>query len=315
MPSKAGNFEDHFEANGGGTKPQNMFGQPWWRSLSDNGVSPNSVSNDSSARTSSGEPVNGSALAGAFSLHLNGMQDSGASGSGEIQTALAHQFGDRDNAQAQQPLKQMPSSMPQNLGDQSNSQMELLGHSIVLTPYQLQDPAYGGVNPQLYGLHQSRMPLPLPMEEEPVYVNAKQYHGILRRRQSRAKAELEKKVIKARKPYLHESRHLHALRRARGAGGRFLNTKKLDGNNATDTSSNSNTTTNLQMYSAGSEHFPTPYIGNQQEARGLMISDRHKVESHPSGLSSAYHSFSGPKEKRDNYGQGGMKMNGAVSVK
>ncbi|XP_042520289.1 nuclear transcription factor Y subunit A-7-like [Macadamia integrifolia] len=112
-----------------------------------------------------------------------------------------------------------------------------VGHAVAHAAYPYPDPYYRSIfatcgpqpiiQPALMAI-QPGIPLPSDAVEEPVYVNAKQYHGILRRRQSRAKAELENKLIKSRKPYLHESRHLHAMKRARGCGGRFLNSKAED---------------------------------------------------------------------------------------
>ncbi|CAK8561032.1 unnamed protein product [Lathyrus sativus] len=214
-----------------------------------------------------------------------------------------------DIAKELRNIKHVQSSNPFTMDKHldPNSQTELVHHSTVLTsPYSnLQFgqflTTYGQpamMNPQLYNMHHARVLLPLEMEEEPVYVNAKQYHGILRRRQSRAKAELEKKVIKVRKPYLHESRHLHALRRARGNGGRFLNTKKLEHN---DSNANS-------ALEKGNN--PDATLVTNKENQGLENASQsvHKMQGFDTGyrdgngFTELCHSQANGKQKRDSSG-------------
>jgi len=76
----------------------------------------------------------------------------------------------------------------------------------------------------------SRVPLPSDalVEEQPTYVNAKQYRRIIKRRQARALLEKKNAIPTTRKNYLHESRHAHAMRRPRGPGGRFLVKAELE---------------------------------------------------------------------------------------
>lgn len=240
------------EENGAIGYASAVQGLPWWGGGI--GQQPLQVATSSSPMKSLfEEQPNGSALRSLAFVHPYSLHQTSASllaqtaaeaqGSSPLAASmhsLPASAYDEEKVDEQYHHSVAPSVISQLPGEHilPHTQLEL-GHSMAHAAYPYADPYFGGmvaaygaqamIHPHILGVQQTRMPLPSEMtEEEPVYVNAKQYHGILRRRQIRAKAESENKVIKARKPYLHESRHLHAMRRARGCGGRFLNTKSKD---------------------------------------------------------------------------------------
>ncbi|XP_042502164.1 nuclear transcription factor Y subunit A-1-like isoform X2 [Macadamia integrifolia] len=261
--------------------PSTVSSQPWWCGIGYNAVPP-AVVGDNASKSPPMEAANDSVGCKATQLQANGALVKGADVSTKTQTSPTPLSGSDGIAPTMGGCLVPP------------TQLELVGHSIACAPFTYSDPYYGGLvpaygtqalaHPRLVGMHHSRMPLPLEMAEEPVYVNAKQYHGILRRRESRAKAEQERKLIKARKPYLHESRHQHAMKRARGCGGRFLNTKKLDNNgtNSAPEGTGSGAAPSTQSAnSLGSEALSselTAKIGSsnyQKEVKGLVNQDMY----------------------------------------
>nr|XP_034893635.1 nuclear transcription factor Y subunit A-1-like [Populus alba] len=253
--------------------------EPWWRNIGYSSIPP-AMTGGNASNLNSSEGHNGSESNDDQSLSSGTLNEEDANANKDSQATASSQLG---NGLHYQNLQSVVSSMTRTHDGLSQSpQFELVSHSIACASNPYQDAYYSGMMayghqplgyPHFVGMPRARMLLPLEVAQEAVYVNAKQYPGIIRRRQQRAKAEVEKKLIKSRKPYLHESRHQHAVRRERSSGGRFA---KKSGDDASKNTSERklNGSGPLRASHSGSSSGSEPFSSDPVET--LKSSDAQK---------------------------------------
>ncbi|KAM2383417.1 hypothetical protein ACFXTH_040976 [Malus domestica] len=167
MPAKS-NEDLHIE-HGAETALRPIYSKPWWRGVG-NGTASSMVDHSSSM-----------VINGAMQAQTNARLDGRANFNKEFRTAVESQS-DGNSKSANQHTKSVSSSVVPAMGQHvgPNSQMEFVGHSIVMSSYPYADPQYGGMltpyEPQTMGAGHNRLsPLAVLMQGRSSHSHVKSF--------------------------------------------------------------------------------------------------------------------------------------------